>query len=197
MTTVQKRVLTTFEKRALEVIEIAKSHGHDPMVAMEVAVAQVKLEKAHYDLIIATLESRNHKVFYWNQLDVVRQHMTDPLAEELNFKQDALPYDLQAMVVKRKGAWNAAKVKRNEIEEIREHGRYHESMPIPNDVQSVKPDPKIAKLYGRVGSQTASGTATETDQKEPSHQTFKTIFEASFAAATTILSTEKAVGTAG
>ena len=81
MTTVQKRVLTTFEKQALEVIEIAKSHGHDPMVAMEVAVTQVKIKKAHYDLITAAVESRNHKVFFWNQLDVVRQHTTDPLAD--------------------------------------------------------------------------------------------------------------------
>ena len=147
MTTVQKRILTTFEKRALEIIEITKSHGHDPMVAMEVALARVKLEKASYDVIVATVGSRNHEAFYWSRLDVVRQHMTDPLAEELNFKQDALPYDLQAMVIKRKAALNTAKVAREEIEEIRRRGRHHEPMPVPDDVQSVKSDSTIARLY--------------------------------------------------
>ena len=158
MATVQKRILTTFEKRAREIIEITKRHGHDEIEAMEVALAQVKLEKASYDLIKTIVESRNHEAFFWNQLDMVRRHMnTVPPAEqlagaegpvrELNYKQDALPYRLQDMLIKRKASWNAAKYAREEIEAIRQHGHYHETMPIPDDVNTVKPNPEIARLY--------------------------------------------------
>ena len=158
MAAVQKRILTTFEKRAREIIEITKRHGHDEIEAMEVALAQVKLEKASYDLIKTIVESRNHEAFFWNQLDMVRRHMnTVPPAEqlagaegpvrELNYKQDALPYRLQDMLIKRKASWNAAKYAREEIEAIRQHGHYHETMPIPDDVNTVKPNPEIARLY--------------------------------------------------
>ena len=78
MATVQKRILTTFEKRAREIIEITKSHGHDEIVTMDVALAQVKLERAHYDSIKATVESRNHAAFFWSRLEVVHRHMTKP-----------------------------------------------------------------------------------------------------------------------
>ena len=158
MAAAQRRIPTTFEKRAREIIEIEESHGHDSLLAMEIAVTQVKLERAHYNSIVATVESRTHKVFFWNQLDMVRRHMnTVPPAEqlagaegpvrELNYKQDALRFDLQAMVAKREGSLNAADVAIREIEAIRQRGRHHETMPIPDDVQHVKADKTIARLY--------------------------------------------------
>ena len=137
----------------MEIIDIAIGHGHDPVVAMELAIAQVKLEKASYDVIKATVESKNHEAFFWSRLDVVRRHMTEPLIEplaeepQLNLKQEALPYGLQVMLVKRKASWNAAKVGREEIEAIRSRGKHHDSIPIPDDVQRIKPNPEIAKLY--------------------------------------------------
>ena len=168
MATVQKRILTTFEKRAREIIEITKRHGHDEIEAMEVALAQVKLEKASYDLIKAVVESRNHEAFFWSRLDVVRRHMTDlpvegpnseqdalpddmtdPSADEpkLNLKQEALPYRLQDMLIKRKASWNTAKYAREEIDAIRQRGRHHETMPIPDDVHTIKPSTALATLY--------------------------------------------------
>ena len=158
MAAVQRRIPTTFEKRAREIIEIAESHGHDSLLAMEIAVAQVKLERAHYNSIVATVESRTHKVFFWNQLDMVRRHMnTVPPAEqlagaegpvrELNYKQDALPYDLRAMVVKRKASWNTAEYAREEIEQIRRKGKYHDTIPVPDDAHTIKPSTALATLY--------------------------------------------------